>query len=250
MQTLARSRTIYTNPTTVEAMIRVNGVEAVRRENRVPRQLLDTIAARLDEEREAHEAQFLPHPVPYSRVARLVPDLRELALPFPVRLLKAVAACAETAGALDAAMLRLIARRHGADIAEALDGKDARERLTLAGEVGFPDAAVDDRDDVRAPIASHLIVDRVRRRVCRLFGISRSDLDSDRRTRVIVCARFMAMYWIKRLTPLSYPAIGRRFGGKDHTTVISACRKINGLLEGDDEQTTAAVKALEMKLGA
>ncbi len=58
------------------------------------------------------------------------------------------------------------------------------------------------------------------------------------------------MYLCRQRLGTSYPELGDRFGGKDHTTVISACRKINGLLEGEDEQTTSAVKALEMKLGA
>ena len=47
----------------------------------------------------------------------------------------------------------------------------------------------------------------------------------------------------------SYPELGERFGGKDHTTVMSAVRKINGLLEKEDEKTARAVEAIGRKLG-
>jgi chromosomal replication initiator protein len=56
---------------------------------------------------------------------------------------------------------------------------------------------------------------------------------SNRRTRVIVKPRQIAMYLAKTLTPRSFPEIGRRFGGRDHTTVLHAVRKIEELISGD-----------------
>jgi hypothetical protein len=61
------------------------------------------------------------------------------------------------------------------------------------------------------------------------FGLTRAELISERRTRDIVVPRQIAMYLAKILTPRSLPEIGRRFGGKDHTTVLSAVRKITFL---------------------
>jgi chromosomal replication initiator protein len=59
----------------------------------------------------------------------------------------------------------------------------------------------------------------------------------------------VAMYLARQRLGTSYPELGDRFGGKDHTTVINAVRKITGLIDGDDEQTTAALNAIERKLG-
>jgi chromosomal replication initiator protein len=56
---------------------------------------------------------------------------------------------------------------------------------------------------------------------------------SDRRTRVIVKPRQIAMYLAKTMTPRSFPEIGRRFGGRDHTTVLHAVRKIEELINSD-----------------
>lgn len=59
------------------------------------------------------------------------------------------------------------------------------------------------------------------------------DLKSQRRTALPVKARQIAMYLAKTLTALSLPEIGRRFGGRDHTTVLHSVRKISGLIERD-----------------
>lgn len=103
---------------------------------------------------------------------------------------------------------------------------------------------------VLPPPEQALTVEDIQRTVCAYFGIKLSDLKGKRRHRQVSYPRQIAMYLCRQRLGTSYPELGDRFGGKDHTTVISACRKINGLLEGDDEQTTSAVKALEMKLGA
>jgi chromosomal replication initiator protein len=69
-------------------------------------------------------------------------------------------------------------------------------------------------------------VEDIQRIVSRHFNVPRSDLLSNRRTRTIVRPRQVAMYLAKTLTPRSLPEIGRRFGGRDHTTVLHAVRKI------------------------
>ncbi len=62
------------------------------------------------------------------------------------------------------------------------------------------------------------------------FGLSIDDLCGTSRSRVLVTARQIAMYLCRELTDLSLPKIGQQFGGRDHTTVIHADRKIRGLM--------------------
>lgn len=62
--------------------------------------------------------------------------------------------------------------------------------------------------------------------VARYYGFTRVELRSPRRDANTVYARHVAMYLAKKLTQRSYPDIGRRFGGKDHTTVMSAIKRI------------------------
>ncbi|WCR55581.1 chromosomal replication initiator protein DnaA [Bartonella clarridgeiae] len=85
-------------------------------------------------------------------------------------------------------------------------------------------------------------IEEIQRTVARHYNISRQDLLSNRRTRTVVKPRQVAMYLAKVLTPRSLPEIGRRFGGRDHTTVLHAVRKIEDLV--CDDQTLA--KELEL----
>ncbi|MCK9903345.1 chromosomal replication initiation protein DnaA [Parafrankia colletiae] len=62
------------------------------------------------------------------------------------------------------------------------------------------------------------------------FGVSMDDLCGTSRSRVLVTARQIAMYLCRELTDLSLPKIGQHFGGRDHTTVMHADRKIRGLM--------------------
>jgi len=76
-------------------------------------------------------------------------------------------------------------------------------------------------------------IEDIQRVVAKHYNVSRQELVSNRRTRVIVKPRQIAMYLAKTLTPRSFPEIGRRFGGRDHTTVLHAVRKIEDLITGD-----------------
>ena len=75
--------------------------------------------------------------------------------------------------------------------------------------------------------------DQILKSVAGCYNVKVSDICSDRRHQAISTPRQVAMYLVRDLTAMSYPEIGRRFGGKDHSTVISACRKISSLLETD-----------------
>lgn len=65
--------------------------------------------------------------------------------------------------------------------------------------------------------------------VCKHYGVKLSELLSKRRTADIVGPRQVAMFLCKRLTPHSLPQVGRRFGGRDHTTVLHAVNKMKHL---------------------
>ncbi len=78
-------------------------------------------------------------------------------------------------------------------------------------------------------------IEDIQRVVARHYNVSRQELVSNRRTRVIVKPRQIAMYLSKTLTPRSFPEIGRRFGGRDHTTVLHAVRKIEELISADQK---------------
>ncbi len=92
-------------------------------------------------------------------------------------------------------------------------------------------------------------VEDIQRAVCEYFNIRLADLKSHRRHRAVSFPRMVAMYLARQRLGTSYPELGDRFGGKDHTTVINAVRKITGLIDKDDEQTTTALNAIERKLG-
>jgi chromosomal replication initiator protein len=88
-------------------------------------------------------------------------------------------------------------------------------------------------DLVRSKEPRRVKIDDILRVVMKHFGVNRGDLLSSRRNRSIVRPRQIGMWLAKSLTARSLPEIGRRFGGRDHTTVLHAIRKIESLLAED-----------------
>lgn len=78
-----------------------------------------------------------------------------------------------------------------------------------------------------------LKVEEIKRQACSYFGISMLELINARRATVSVRPRQIAMLMCKRFTARSYPEIGRRFGGRDHTTVLHAIRRIEAMCKTD-----------------
>ena len=76
-------------------------------------------------------------------------------------------------------------------------------------------------------------IDDIQKQVADHFNIRVADMFSARRARQIARPRQIAMFLAKNLTSLSYPEIGRRFGNRDHTTIMHAVRKIEELMESD-----------------
>jgi chromosomal replication initiator protein len=89
------------------------------------------------------------------------------------------------------------------------------------------------RDLIRPQEPKRIKIEDIQRVVARQYNVSRSDLLSSRRTANVVRPRQVAMYLAKTLTLRSLPEIGRRFGGRDHTTVLHAVRKIEALVTKD-----------------
>ena len=78
-------------------------------------------------------------------------------------------------------------------------------------------------------------IDNIQRTVAEYYKLKLSDLLSRRRSRSIARPRQLAMALAKELTNHSLPEIGEAFGGKDHTTVLHACRKVKELEETDND---------------
>ena len=81
-----------------------------------------------------------------------------------------------------------------------------------------------------------------------MFGFTVEELIGKSRRRPLVTARQVAMYVVRELTDLSYPAIARDFGGRDHTTVIHAVEKIGSLMP-ERKQVFNQVQALIKDVG-
>lgn len=84
--------------------------------------------------------------------------------------------------------------------------------------------------------------------VCRRYGITELDIRSQRRTKGLVMPRHIAMYLCKELTDISYPAIGRRIGGRDHTTVLHGVKKIERLIAEGDNHLAAEIEDIARSL--
>jgi chromosomal replication initiator protein len=121
---------------------------------------------------------------------------------------------------------------NGRDLEGALNRLVAQWQFTRQ-PVTLVSAEITLRDLVGAREPRRVRIEDIQRVVSRHYNVSKADLLSARRTRTIVRPRQIAMYLAKILTPRSLPEIGRRFGGRDHTTVLHAVRKIEGMIEGD-----------------
>ena len=89
-----------------------------------------------------------------------------------------------------------------------------------------------------------LTIEAVQREVAAYFDVKLHDLKGPKRHRAVAHPRMIAMYLARKLTSMSYPEIGSRFGGKDHSTVISAVRKIERLC-AEDPAVRSVVNTLE-----
>ena len=133
---------------------------------------------------------------------------------------------------LDESVAMLIARRMRSNV------RDLEGALnSLIANARFSGRRIDEdytREILRDVLAVHdrqITLENIQKTVAAHYQLRVSDLLSKRRTRNIARPRQMAMYLAKSLTQHSLPEIGDAFGGRDHTTVLHACRKIESLFE-------------------
>jgi chromosomal replication initiator protein len=145
-------------------------------------------------------------------------------------------------------VLEYVARRITKNVRE-LEGALNRLRMN-ASVLGKPvtEAMAEDvlRDLLRANDKT-VSIDEIQRKVSDYYGIRLNDLLSSRRSRAVARPRQVAMYLAKQLTPRSLPEIGRKFGGKDHTTVMHGVKRIEQL-RGEDAQIAEDVEVLRRAL--
>ena len=148
-----------------------------------------------------------------------------------------------------AAVLAHIAKsvaNNGRDLEGALNRLLAVSKLT-GQPITLELAEREIRDLIRPAEPRKVKIEEIQRVVARRYNVSRSDLLSSRRTANVVRPRQIAMYLAKTLTLRSLPEIGRRFGGRDHTTVLHAVRKIEGLV-GNDGALAEEIETIKREL--
>jgi chromosomal replication initiator protein len=95
--------------------------------------------------------------------------------------------------------------------------------------------------------AAHLTVEAVLKEVANYFNVKIADLKGSSRLASVTRPRQIAMYLSRKLCKASFPELGQKFGGKDHTTVMSACRRVEALLV-QDVKTRSMVLEIERHL--
>ena len=103
----------------------------------------------------------------------------------------------------------------------------------LTGQIVSLQLAEEQLTDILSANRRRITIDEIQRTVCQFYRVDRTEMSSKRRARAVVRPRQVAMYLAKVLTPRSYPEIGRKFGGRDHSTVIHAVRLIEDLRTRD-----------------
>jgi chromosomal replication initiator protein len=136
--------------------------------------------------------------------------------------------------------------QNGRDLEGAINRLLAHSKLT-GQPVTMELAEREIRDLIRPTEPRRVKIEDIQRIVARHYNVSRGDLLSSRRTANVVRPRQVAMYLAKVLTLRSLPEIGRRFGGRDHTTVLHAVRKIENLV-GNDNSLAEEIEGLKRQL--
>ncbi len=169
----------------------------------------------------------------WGLVADIHPTTYELRL--GILQSKAEAACAAHPGlTIDHKVLTFLAHRIASNV-RVLEG--ALTRLvafsTLVGRPITLDVANECLADLLKQHDRKITIEEIMRKVADHYCLRLSDMTSARRARAVARPRQVAMYLSKTLTSKSLPEIGRRFGGRDHTTVMHAVRKVEQLAESD-----------------
>ena len=188
-----------------------------------------------------------------SRLAGgLVVEIGSLGEELRLEILKSriAAACIHHPGfEVPTSVLAFIAKsvtHNGRDLEGAVNRLLAHNKLT-GQPVTLEMAEREMRDLIRPAEPKRVRIEDIQRVVARQYNVSRADLLSSRRTANVVRPRQVAMYLAKILTLRSLPEIGRRFGGRDHTTVLHAVRKIE-TMAGNDSALADEIETLKRLL--
>jgi len=132
------------------------------------------------------------------------------------------------------AVLEFLAHRISSNVRE-LEG--ALNRLVAHSQLVGRDITLDTVQEVLHDLLRandrRITIEEIQKRVAEHYNIRLADMHSPRRARAVARPRQVAMYLAKQLTARSLPEIGRKFGGRDHTTVMHAVRKIEELRAAD-----------------
>ena len=113
----------------------------------------------------------------------------------------------------------------------------ALNRLAVHASIQDPEISVDLVKDVLKDLlrtnSRKITIDEIQKKVVEHYNIKLSDMHSPRRSRSVARPRQVAMYLAKSITTRSLPEIGRKFGGRDHTTVIHAIKTIEEIMVND-----------------
>lgn len=149
---------------------------------------------------------------------------------------------------IPAVVLEFLAKRIVTNVRE-LEGALNRvvAYASFVGRAITPEVAQDVLKDLLRASERRVTIDEIQRRVAEFFNVRIGDMLSARRARSVARPRQIAMYLSKQLTTRSLPEIGRKFGGRDHTTVIHAVKKIEQL-RGEDPALDEDVDLLRRML--
>jgi chromosomal replication initiator protein len=120
-------------------------------------------------------------------------------------------------------------------------------RASFQGQTISLELARDALAKLIANTPTGLTIESIQREVAGYFDVKLHDLKGPKRHRAIAHPRMVAMFLARKLTKMSFPEIGSRFGGKDHSTVISAVRKIERLC-AEDPTVRSVVSTIESHL--
>jgi chromosomal replication initiator protein len=160
----------------------------------------------------------------------LVVDIHPTTYELRLEILQAKAGMVAEEVAIPEAVLEFLARRISSNVRE-LEGALNRivAQATLVGRAITLEMAHEILQDLLRAYERRVTIEEIQRRVAEHYNIRIADMQSARRARAVARPRQVAMYLAKQLTPRSLPEIGRKFGGRDHTTVMYAIRKIEEL---------------------
>ena len=180
-----------------------------------------------------------------SRMAwGLVADINPADYELRLNILHAKVAALSNRVAVPDEVIEFLARKITANVRE-LEG--ALNRVTaFALLVNKPISLEFTRETLADLLRAHekkLTIDEIQRKVADYYGLKVADLLSERRAREVARPRQIAMYLAKKMTPRSLPEIGRRFGKRDHTTVMHAVKRVEQL-RADDREIDSDVATL------